>query len=140
MYIKSNAYSKSRIERAITRDSEHLNDHLVKLALFPDSEYVSHWMDEIHAFLPRVYKQKANNRFPDKGYIYNLLSGENDNIPAIRQNVLDIENELKPEERTDQELLIFMDNYHRWVSEQLAERGFVKRSDVREFLTSEMNR
>lgn len=137
-YISSSAYSRNRVERAITHDSEHLNDHLAKLVLFPDSEYVDHWMGEIHAFLPRVPKLKSSNKFPNSEYIYELLSEEDDNIEAIRETVLDLEYELTPVDADNDTILEVMDNYHHWVADRLSSIGRVTRSEVYEFLKSLM--
>ena len=75
-YVTAMSIPKRIIENKLEEAAAPLTDHLVKLYLFSDSEYVNHWRQEVYGFLNSVPKLKSNNKLPTFQFII-VLTAEN---------------------------------------------------------------
>ena len=98
--------------------------------MFPDSEYVDHWMHKIWAFLFRVKKLKGKNKFPKTAFIKKAMSTNNDMIPELMSVVIDLESELEPTWVDSDAALECIEAYQNWLASELSVHGVVSQADV----------
>lgn len=139
IYIRAMSEDQKSIQSELKSHSEQLDEHIIRLMLYPDSEYVPHWKQEIWNFLHKVDKLKGKNKFPKASFIQKSISTHNDMIEEFRGLVEDIESELTPVEIDTQTIIAVLEAYQKWISEKLSAQGVVKRSEVYAKLDELMN-
>ncbi len=130
IYIRAMSEDRRNIQSELKSHSEQLDEHIIRLMLYPNSDYVSHWKQEIWNLLHKVDKLKGKHQFPKASFIYDAISTHNDMIKEFRELVEDIESELTPVDVSTERIIQVLETYQRWVAEMLSVRGIVRRSEV----------
>lgn len=130
IYIRGVARSRDVVYDKIADAADQIDEHLVRLMLYPDSEYVDHWVQEIWAFLHRVHRLKGSNKFPKAQFIEDALSCGNDIIPNIIQSVKDMESDLSPTDIQEIDVYNVFTQYKSWLASKLSMDGIVSKSEV----------
>lgn len=131
IYIRSMSESQTEIYRELTSAGDQINLHILKILMFPDCDYVDHWMHEIRSFLFRVKKLKSKNRWPKETFIRKAISTTNDMIEQLMIVVEDEETDLTSRKIHPEDALKCIENYQNWISHELSTKGVVKQSDVK---------
>ena len=139
MYIRAMSEDQKSIQSELKSHSEQLDEHIIRLMLYPTSEYVPHWKQEIWNFLHRVDKLKGKNKFPKAQFILDSISTHNDMIEELRGLVEDLESELTPVKIDTQNIIAVLEAYQKWISEKLSVQGVVRQSEVYAKLDELMN-
>lgn len=130
-YIFAMAISQQDAKKQIISISSILTEHLIKLYLFPSAEYVDHWKQEIWNFFHGVPKVKSTKKYPSYKLIRYAVGAYEDMIPELTGLVEDSYSRRLAVERDNlSDLENMVSSYFDWISEQLAEQGVVKNSDV----------
>lgn len=130
IYIRSMSEARSKIHDQIASVAYEIDRHIMKLMLYPDTEYVEHWEKEIAGFLNHVPKMKGSNKYPSSRFILDAI--------GIYEDALD---DMLPVLKEDYSMLHAVDlslsdiehvicQYHRWLSSVLAEKGQVSQVAV----------
>lgn len=131
LYISGMSKSQARVYDSISAASEQINIHIAKIMLFPDSEYVDHWMHEIWSFLPRISRLKGTNKLPKPSMIKRALTEENDALNSYLLIAEDLEDELEPCDVTLQEYTNVVEAYQAWLCQILSTSEQVRQVDVK---------
>ena len=129
-YIRAMAYDKQSIQNSLESVASSLTDHLIKVYLFPNSEYADHWKQEIWHILNRVPKMKQNNKFPDAKFIFNCISGYADMAYNLMQLWMSEYDSINPERVDPEEAERWIVEYFGWLSEKLSEQGSITSHEV----------
>lgn len=129
-YIRAMSFDKQTISSNLVSKASPLTDHLIKLYLFSDCEYVNHWRQEVWGFLNKVPKMRHNNKFPSYKFIFDHVSGYCDMTEEIMYQMLDKYSMLTPVRLDVDELKSILNSYFEWLSKELASRGVVDPSEV----------
>ena len=124
------SFDRQTIILKLTENIEQLTDHLIKLYLFPNTDYTSHWKKEIWNFLNRVPIMSASKKLPPYKLIYESISGYLDRTEDLMYFILDEYSEHIPERVDAQELESYICNYLKWLADQLATKGLVTSKEV----------
>lgn len=135
LYIRGFSRNQDYEYDKIADMSDQIDEHIIRLLIFPHNFYEEHWMKEIWKFLYRVHKLKGKNKYPSKKFIFDALSGNMDIIENLIPAVKTKENNLTPEDAKLEDILYVADGYHKWLSERLSTKGAVLVEDVIEILT-----
>lgn len=130
VYISAMGASRSVIENQLVNASNPLTEHLIKLYLFPNSEYADHWRQEIYGFLSRVPKLKSRNKYPESDFIFDCISVYLDQADELLQYVSEEYEALVPERSDANELEKILTDYFNWLSDILSTEGRVHSSAV----------
>ena len=131
LYIRSMSESKNKIYSDITSASKQIDQHIIRLMLYPNSSYRDHWMHEIWAFLHDVDTLKNTHKFPKKSFIFDALSVHNDILRNYVKLVISEEEDLEPSYIDLDDLLSITRSYQDWLSEKLSSEGVVFQKDVK---------
>lgn len=129
-YIKAMAYDRQTIMNNLIDKAEQLTDHLIKLYLFPSTEYVSHCRGEVKNFLNKMPKMKHNNKLPDKKLIYSGISGYLDQTYEMMHYMMEEYDLLVPERSDPEELYSMLESYFNWISSELSKRAAIPSSEI----------
>lgn len=130
-YIKAMSYDRQKIQQDLRNVAKPLTDHLIKLYLFPNSQYENHWRKEIWGFLNRVPKARNNNKFPSARFIFDEISGYCDMSEQLMYLMIDeYSPSLIPERLDSIELQSILEDYLRWIADSLSQFGVVRSSEV----------
>jgi len=111
-----------------------IDDHLVKLALFPNSDSKMHWRAEVYSNLHKVPKLRSTKKFPKYKFIRERLSIYEDMVDEMCLAVKREYKNLTPRNISSQEVLKLVSAYHDWLAEKLSDNGIVIGDDVFEEL------
>lgn len=100
-----------------------IDEHLIKLALYPGCDSKDHWRAEIYSFLCRVPKVKNGNKFPKAQIIRDALSIYEDMVPELVRGIKQDYKNLTPENISISELEDRMRAYHVWLANELHDKG-----------------
>ena len=131
IYIKSMSEHQSEIYRNLTSVSRQINLHIIKILLYPNCEYVDHWMHEIWSFLFDVDKQRNTKKWPKESFLKKSLSTHNDLIEQYVDIVIDEESFLEPRELDYNEIKRCIEDYYSWVAEELSKNGRIRQSETK---------
>lgn len=134
LYIRSMSEVKHEIYRKIVDQSDMIVEHLMKILLFPNSEYIHHWQSEIYSFLPRVKKLRNTKKWPSKKFILEALSTNNDMLDTFIWQSIEEESELTPEYLDAEDALPYIEEYMDWLADQLSSHGGASPEGVRQKL------
>lgn len=134
LYIRGAARYRDKIYDQITDASDPIDEHLIRLLIYPDNSAKFHWIHEIWSFLHRIHKLKGSKKYPKVAFIEDALSCGNDIIPNIVANVKDMEPDLTPVDVTEDQILHIFTGYQHWLATELSDRGVVNESDVRDVI------
>ena len=129
-YIKAMAYDKQSVQNSLESVASSLTDHLIKLYLFSESEYVSHWRQEVWHILNRVSKLKHSKKFPDSRFIFNCISGYADmcdNLIGLWCSEYDSLTPTRVDYEEAEKLIL---EYFKWLSDKLSSQGSVTSAEV----------
>ena len=128
--------TKSDLRCKLEETTPMLLEHLIKLYLYPNCEYVNHWKQECYNFLHNVSRLKRSNKLPSAKFILDSTININSElIPYYAKGVMkDYAQSLgKPTYDIDKlEQKIF--NYYEWLAEMLSKYGRIFRTDCYEKL------
>jgi hypothetical protein len=136
LYIRGAARYRDKIYDQITDASDQIDEHLVRLIIYPDNPAKSHWIHEIWSFLHRIHKLKGSKKYPKVAFIEDALNCGNDIIPNIVATVKDMEPDLTPVDVTEDQILHIFTAYQHWLATELSNHGVVNESDVKEVITN----
>lgn len=88
-YIKAMSMDQKLAESKLLRVVDPLTDHLIKLYVFPNTDYVLHWRKEVWNFLNKVPRLKATNKFPSFEWMFEILSSYLDMTDQIMWQIVD---------------------------------------------------
>ena len=141
-YIKSKIYgqatSRKDLGDGLHSSSKPIVQELIKLWIYPNSQYVKHWRSEIRASLQEVDILKHSHKLPSKKFILeNTWNEHKKRLFTQYENEVDKillkESELEPDiDRLDnfEEFFDSAESYFIWLSENLSKEGIVKNSDI----------
>lgn len=154
LYINAMAEFQKEIERKLSGLTDQIITHMLYICLAPNSSTVSHWIDEVHAFIPSIEPLKGKNKFPKKKRIYDWTYGKKQDLVQRSgwlcvkiEDALDIENLEKENLEIDLTVYQVMDSldcmchdYFTWLASELSTVGAVSRRSVqkkiRELMTA----
>lgn len=116
--------------------SYEIDHHIIKLLLFPDTEYTNHWKQEIFAFLHDIDKLKSTNKWPKETDILDWLACHNDVLSNYRITVEDEYEDLVPCNISNSDILSAIEDYQAFLASNLASSGLVRRKDVYDLLSA----
>lgn len=131
IYIRSMSETQSKVYDSITSHVAEMNKHIIKLLLYPDCRYVSHWQHEIYSFLNSVPKLKNSNKFPKANFILKALSIYDDMLDAFIEPVIDDEPNLEPRAVLVETIQHVVQSYHEWLASELSSRGVISQNLIR---------
>lgn len=135
-YIRAMSRADKDIENKIADAAERIDEHIIKLILYPNNtEDIEHWYSETYAFLHKVDKRKATNKYPKSRFIYKALSCHNDIMDNIIRCVKS-EYAYVPKYISNSEILSTIDKYQQWLSYELSSQGAVTKQEVIQCLRS----
>lgn len=135
-YLLEQAKNKTEFSVELSHQGEYAITHLLCIYFWPNTEFVSHWISEVYAALPRVQRLKHNNKLPTTKLIYDKLYGEIEEdfisqFDVYKDVVLGKENELEePKNLNANKIHDYLDNYFRWLADRLSKEGKVNRIEV----------
>ena len=131
LYIRGMSDYLDHIRDKISDRSVQIDQHIIRLLLYPNSSYCDHWMHEIWAFLHDVDKVKGKNKFPKSKMIYDALATHNDILDNYVTIVKDIEHKLTPEDVSLDTIASVIVQYQFWLSKKLSTAGVVTIAEVK---------
>lgn len=135
IYIRAMSEELSEIRRTLSSASKQIDQHIIRLLLYPDAEYTSHWKKEIATFLHDIDRRKGSNKWPKQSFIYDALAVHNDILDNYRRYVIETESELMPIDVALHNIEQCISEYQRWISTELAKSGYVSQADIINELT-----
>ena len=125
-FIRCYAKSRSDIFNMLENSADQLIEHLVKIAMFQDNGNLKHWRDELGGFINKIPKLKGKNQLPSKEFIYQALTEyEYNRLDATIENVQFLYKKLTPITTSKLFIKNYVDRYMKWLSEELASKGYV---------------
>lgn len=131
IYISAMATDKKSAMLQISNVSNVLLEHLIKIYLYPNTEYVDHWNHEIWNFFHSVPKLKGSNKLPNYKFIRAAVGQYEDMVDKFVDAVQDEYSALTPTRTDHVELEDMISTYFDWISEELSINGVVSPSQVR---------
>ena len=117
---------QKEIRRELAAKGKQVLRHVIRLVLYPDSqENYNHWKQEIVAFISDVDKVKGKNKWPNKEFIKEAISTQNDMIDAVIRQVKLQENELRPRNVDSSVVLNAVEEYQDWLAGTLSRDGII---------------
>lgn len=135
-YLLELAHKKQDIKQRLWDQSEYVITHLLCIYFWPNTEYISHWISEVHSGISTVPKMKHNNKYPSSKDIYQSTFGGVEDVfishfDAYKDIVLGKENELEePKNLNANKIHDYLDNYFRWLADRLSKEGKVNRIEI----------
>lgn len=130
IYIFAMSEYQKEIYRKLTSASEQIDEHIIRLLLFPNCRYQEHWKDEIYAFLSRIERLKGKNKWPKAKFIKEALEVHNDILQSYIYFVTDVESQFTPVNVELDVIESAINEYQDWISEELSKNGYVRLSEV----------
>lgn len=125
------AQKKSDLADILEEPTAIIIEHLIKLYLYPSSQYVSHWKQEIFNFQNKVSKLKHSKKYPSAAFIYNNTYKINSKyIEKWMENIVEdykLEN-IRPDRLNSREVKIKIEEYYRWLAANLSASGAIYRN------------
>lgn len=134
-YIKAMSYDKQKIEQDLRASARPLTMHLIKLYLFPSSQYVNHWRQEVRSFLYVVPRLKNSKKFPSFKLIMSNISGYADMCDTLMYTIISDYSSLDPERMDAAELEALLMQYFEWISRKLSQQGSIPAEEIYEELS-----
>ena len=133
------------IKQDLRSCSKNLRVHLILIYLFRDDINVNHWLNEVFGSCHDVSKCKHNNKYPKPEFIYESLwryweDTFDDNILSEIDYVLVKENLDVEVSFNFDNLHNFLNDYFKWLSEQLSRNGNVRLSEVKSYVKELLSR
>lgn len=128
------AYSKRKIEDSLVDHTGEIINHIIKLCLYPHSEYENHWKKEVYSFIHDIKKLNYNNKFPSAKFIYDKTFGVWSDTISERIDSIEEEYGKSLEYNVYSKCYTVCDAYFRWLASQLSTKGIVSISKVCEEL------
>ena len=119
-----------QIRNKVRDAASQLDEHLIKLVLFPNCDSKLHWRAEIHSCLNKVARVKGSNKFPKYKVLREGLSVYEDMVPEIMQVIKDDYDSLTPSDISSQQVLDCVVRYHDWLAKQLSQHGAVSSKQI----------
>lgn len=129
-YIRAMSREKRKIEDHVCDKASEIDEHIMKLLLYPKSKSCDHWKAEIYGFLNHVYKLKPTHKFPKYKDILTWLRVNNDMLDKFVSRVIEDESDLIPEDVDIETLTRCIEQYQEWLATQLSEEGLVTKNAV----------
>ena len=119
-YISAMSFDRQTLMNKLYDVSNNITHHLIKLYMFPSSQDVNHWRQEIWSSLSKMGKLSSTKKLPDKKLIYSCISGFMDEIPELVEYVKTEYPDAKVERSDIKELNNKVDSYLTWISNELS--------------------
>jgi len=135
--IYAQAFPRSKVMTYLMHHAPNVIEHLVKIWVNPDHESVSHWSNEVYAFMPRIPKM-VKIGVPDKYFILdNTYTGYVDLIPRF---VKDAQKNYGYSQDVDINVLAnWIKDYFIWYSDSLDPDGSISRQQIRDWINTTIN-
>lgn len=130
MYIFAMSEYKKEIYRKLTSASEQINEHIIRLLLFPHCKYENHWKNEIYSFLFRIDRLKGKNKWPSAKFIKEALAVHNDILQNYVLPVIEQESEFTAANIPLSTIEAAINEYQDWLADNLSKSGIVSLADV----------
>lgn len=135
IYIRCMGKSRKDIIEDLDSKSIPLIEHLIKIILYQRRGNLTHWIDEVFGFIPRVDKLKGKNKFPDAKTIYHAMWDMNQlNLDRTVKYVERICKDYEPYTISIQDIESFVTSYLKWLAIELSEYGRVYPSDCEDVI------
>ena len=131
IYIRAMSEFKNKIYADLTAASKQIDQHIIRLMLYPTSSYIDHWMHEVWASLHDVDTLKSTHKYPKKQFIFSALSVHNDILSNYVRLVVDEEELLTPKYIDIVDVLSAVEQYQDWIATKLSSEGIVMQRDVK---------
>lgn len=114
----------------ISQKYEQVIYHLVKIAMCPKHESVTHWISEIYNFVPRVRKISNNKKFPSYNLImkYTWDRDEDIIVDTIMEQVKD--NHYLYTNDNPKSVYNFCKEFTEWWASKLSSEGRIKPDEL----------
>ena len=138
LYIRAMSEYDSEVRRQLVNNSKPLYKHLIKIALYPTSEYVTAWTKEIYAFINDVDKLKRTKKFPTADFIFKALSTHLDVLDVYTRQIKSDLSEISDQEvfRSGEDITDICTNYAKWLASELSTQGGVTFNEVKTWIDS----
>lgn len=134
LYVRAMSTSKKDFKRRLHDISGELTEHLIKLYLYPNSQYANHWRKEVWAFLHYVPKLKHNNKIPTSDFIFNGISIYLDQVESFLYMLMEEYSELSPERLDPDEATSLIEQYFENISIRLSKDSTISSSECIDIL------
>ena len=129
-YIKAMSEERRTIHNRLVDRSDVINEHIIKLLLFPDSSDRDHWKQEIVNALPRIQKMKGTNKFPSASFIQEGLSTFNDSVSSYIRTIEDDYRTLSPVPVGQRDIVRALQWYQSYLAKELSKNGSILRTEA----------
>ena len=129
-YVYAMAITKKAAISNIQSISLPLIEHLLKIYMFPNSDYRVHWSKEVTAFLNRVPRLKSNNKLIGYKVVREAVSVYEDQIDSIIKTLLKEYRDLDSERSNPIEAQQYVSEYLDWICTQVCEGESISSYDV----------
>lgn len=137
-YILAMSQRDSKIRDSLTDLSVPMMEHIVKLMLYPDTDYCQGWRTEVYKFVNKVDKRKATNKYPEYSFIMNCFKTHYDVLDNYADQVKsDMQFDgctVVPKHFTTPEIVKVVDDYCQWLATKLSTAGKVTNQEVHSYL------
>lgn len=140
LYIRGFSQYRDKIYDKLSDCSEQLDEHIIRLLLYPGNHYTEHWMHEVWAFLHTVDKLKGKNRYPKADFIYNALACHNDILHHFVKSVKTKESQYDPISISIENITDAVEEYQKWAANLLSSEGYIDYDDVQSKLNEIMKK
>lgn len=135
IYVTAMSVPQNIVMNKLIDISSSLTDHLIKLYLFPTSQYTNHWRQEIFSFVNSIPKLKSTKRYPSSDFIFEHLSSYLDQCAEGIEFWINEYGSLVPERVDPIEAENLITEYIKWLASKLSENGRVSASEIYAKLT-----
>lgn len=137
LYVRAFAESQTGVFRDIKNHSAVVMEHLIQIFLYPKSEAIPHWKQEVSAALNRVPKLKRSKKFPTADEIikHSWSIWED----SIQETINVIIEDYGPSGVNVTRVYACVENYMYWISEQLAKSGYVSNTRIYNYIDEMLN-
>lgn len=139
IYINAMSESRKEIERSLSRITDVIVEHLIKLSVMPNHSARNHWKTEIAGHLSRIKRLDGSNKYPTAQDIYKWTYNKvRDNITDVTymtEMLYDIATEYNVDIDADpEEVCVSADRvcheYFTWLSKMLSTTGMVAKQRI----------
>ena len=128
LYIRAFADSQAEIYRDIRSKSSIVIEHLIKVFMYPDSDDLNHWKQEIYAAMSRVPKLKRTKKYPESKnilkYSWNIWKDSIDDMIQV------IENDYGSSNIDSNTIYNKIYKYLNWLADELTNFGYVTSKQI----------
>lgn len=140
VYIRAFSSRRNEIRQELRNISKEIDKHIIKLLIYPNNSLVDHWKHEIWTFQNDIDRLKGTNKYPSSQFIFDALSVHNDIVGNLVLIVKETEYKLDSQDISEGAAAAALEEYQKWLADNLSKYGIVRHKDVENKLDEIMNK